>query len=59
MSFLGAVGNLGSAVVNTCLLPVDFVVEIATIGCDDTESPSARRLDKIIEDASNAYEETW
>lgn len=55
MGLFDALGKLGSAVVDTALLPVDAAVDVATgFERDSTE----RRLKKLLRELEEAHEET-
>ena len=61
MSFFKALGSLAKATVGVAMLPIDAVVDAATLGgvIIDKESALVRRLRKVSEDTGDAYEETF
>jgi hypothetical protein len=55
MGLFDAIGKLGSAVVDTALLPVDAAVDVVTsFERDSTE----RRLRKLMKELEEAHEDT-
>lgn len=62
MGLFDALKKVGSAAVQTALLPVDVARDTVTLGgalTDEYESATVRRARKIARDASDAYEETF
>lgn len=55
MGLFDAIGKLGSAVVDTALLPVDATVDVVT-GFD--RNTTERRLKKLLEELEAAHEES-
>ena len=61
MGLFDAIKNIGSAVVDTALLPLDAAHDAVTLGgaVTDAESKLARRIRKIVDEADEAYEDTF
>lgn len=60
MNLFGAVANLGKAVVNTAMVPVDVAADCVKgmTGDDDNEGRTLRRLKAVKDRVEDAYEDT-
>jgi len=58
MGFGKAFGNLAKAAGNTVMIPVDAVVDVATLGGDKPDTNTEERVKKIVKDIGKAYNET-
>jgi len=57
MGIFKALGNIGKAVKDTVLLPVDVARDV--LDMNSNESKVERRVTKISDEIENAYEETF